>query len=123
MKNSFINTVSSKIGIKKGDIYAQSLADQSYIYRLMYVWIGFLMIQDKRNTPINPLKWSVIDVFWVLYFSACSAILFVVMVIYSPFEALRLGEVKPVNFFGDKESTDYTFVGRWYFDNGKIRTK
>lgn len=116
------------IGIKRGNVYAESLASQSYLYRLGYIWLNLLMIKDKRNTPINPLRWSVVDVVWIVYFFLVSSMLIATVLALGWFKAYSMRKVEPTQFdWGGRDgvelSTNYTYQGVWYFDNKEIRVK
>lgn len=110
-----------KIGVKRGNVYAESLANQSYWYRLGYVWINTLMIEDKRDTPLNPLRWSILDFAWVIYFCFWSSVLIVFMTAFGWVKAAAIADVVPIAFSGGSPSTRYTFTKKWYYDNGKIK--
>lgn len=115
--------IASKINIKRGSPYAESIAEQSYLYRLGYVWINVLMSEDKRGLSTNPFSWSTIDFCWSMFFFVASVFYILYMIGYSPWKALSLGTVRPIEFWGDIEpSTSYQYSRKWYFDNGKIRT-
>ncbi len=117
-----------RLKIKRGNVYAQSLADQSYWYRLGYLWLDVLTLEDKRNASLNPLKMSVLDVAWVIYFAIMTSILIVTVILFGWFKAYSMRNVKPIEFDwggrdGIKLSTDYVYQRAWYYDNGKILTK
>lgn len=117
-----IYKIASKLNIKRGNPYAESIAEQSYLYRLGYVWINVMMTTDKRGTTLNPLRMSIHDIAWIAYFFVVAVVYCLFMVGFAPWKALSLGEVRPVKFWDDeKPSTGYQYSKRWYFDNGKIR--
>lgn len=111
--------------IKNGDISAESLASQSYLYRLGYVWLNVLMLEDKHSTSVNPLKWSLLDVVWIAYFLAMSLLLVTATALLGWFKAYAMKDVTPIEFDcggpnGAETSTSYALQKVWYYDNGKI---
>lgn len=124
MSEAFYRVI-SYAGIKRGNVDAASLASQSYWYRLGYIWINLLMISDKRNTPINPLRWSLIDIAWIAYFCILSFGLISTVILLGWFKAYSMKDVEPAKFNwggrnGAELSTNYTFTGVWYFDNKSV---
>ncbi len=117
-----------RLKIKRGNVYAQSLAGQSYWYRLGYVWLNALMLEDKRNTSLSPLKMSALDVVWVIYFSIMASIRIATVILLGWFKAYSMKDVKPIAFDwggrnGRELSTSYAHLRVWYYDNGKVLTK
>ena len=107
--------------IKRGNVCAEALAEQSYGYRLGYLWLNIAMMEDRRNTPINPLRWSVVDALWVLFMCVYLSWYVLFKVGATPWEALMLGRAIPIQFFDDEGApTDYSYLDVWYYDNGKI---
>lgn len=119
--------VLGKLNIKRGNVYAESLANQSYWYRLGNIWINTLLIEDKRNTSLNPFRWSAADVLWIVFFAALSLILVFLVLTVGWVKAHTMKDAAPAEFdWGGKKgkewSTDYT-TEMWYYDNGKIEVK
>ena len=113
--------------VKNGNVRAESLTSQSYLYRLGYVWLNVLMIKDKHNTPLNPLRWSITDAVWIVYFILMASVLLVATVLLGWFKALAMKDVEPIKFDwggrnGAEYSTDYVHQHVWYYDNGNIET-
>lgn len=119
---SLVKDALHKIGFKRGDIYAESLANQSYLYRLGFVWIEVLSIKDKRNTSLNPISINLSDIVWVCYFAIISVVLIFIVATLGWAKAYSLAKVEPIIFFKDRPTTNYVLKDRWYYDNGKINT-
>lgn len=100
--------------IKKGNVNAQWLSKQSYLYRLGYVWLNTAMTKDGRGASLNPLKMTVIDVFWVLYCCAISLLFLPVFSIASFISAFNYGRPKERIFF-DEPTTNYNYTDSYYF--------
>lgn len=110
--------------IKRGDIYAESLACQSYLYRLGHLWINILMSEDGRNTSLNPLKVNIIDIAWIALAIIWVPIYLSFQIGYTPWKALSMKNVKPLEFdwggrLGKEWCTDYKYQDIWYYDNVK----
>ena len=118
-----MDSLLKKLNIKRGSVYAPSIAKQSYMYRLCHIWINVLLMEDKRGTSLNPLKISLADIIWIAYYLALVIPYILLSVFYAPIKAYKMKDVTPIDFGRGDLTINYYHSYKWYYDNGSVVSK